>query len=85
MPVRKGGGIIRMSKGLMGVQVNFMVTQLNCSDPPPPPAMKNDRSPKGLLLLQFFDSDVTFEEYKDNFFGDKCLTSDTNFALISYR
>ena len=30
--------------------------------------MKNDRSPKGLLLLQFFDSDVTFEEYKDNFF-----------------
>ena len=45
--------------------------------------MKNDRSPKGLLLLQFFDSDVTFEEYKDNFFGDKCLTSDTNFALLS--
>ena len=71
-----------MSKGLMGDQVNFMVTHLNCSDPPPP-AMKNDRSPKGLLLLQFFDSDVTFEEYKDNFFGDKCLTSDTNFALLS--
>ena len=47
--------------------------------------MKNDRSPEGLLLFPFFEIDVTFEEYKDNFFGDKCFTRDTNFALISYR
>ena len=38
--------------------------------PPPPPAIKSDRSPKGLLLLQFFESYVTFEEYKYNFFDD---------------
>ena len=47
--------------------------------------MKNDRSPEGLLLFPFFEIDVTFEEYKENFFGDKCFTRDTNFALISYR
>ena len=84
MPVRKGGDYKNV-KGPYGGSGKFYGDTTKLLWSPPPPAMKNDRSPKGLLLLQFFDSDVTFEEYKDNFFGDKCLTSDTNFALISYR
>ena len=60
-----------------------MVTQPKCSNPPSP-AIKNDWSPQGLLLLQFFESDVTFEECKYSYFDDNCLTIDTKFALISY-
>lgn len=71
-----------MSKSLMGGSGKFYrdTTKMLQS---PSPAIKNDQFPKGLMLLQFFESYVTFEECKYNFFGNKRSTIDTKFALIS--
>ena len=78
----EGGGLKECQRASWGDRVNFIVTQPKCSNPPPP-AIKNEQFPKGLMLLQFFESYVTFEECKYNFFGNKRSTIDTKFALIS--
>ena len=80
----RGRGLKECQRASWGDRVNFIVTQPKCSNPPPP-VIKNDQFPKGLTLLQFFESYVTFEECKYNFFGNKRSTIDTKFALISQR
>lgn len=51
----------------------------------PLPVINNDCSPKGLLLLLFFENTVMFEKYNYIFSTTNLLAIDTNFALISYR
>ena len=60
-----------------------MVKQPKCTNLPPP-AIQNYQSPKGLLSLQLFESDVSFEEYKCVFFGDKCPFVNQVFPIFMF-
>lgn len=60
-----------------------MVKQPKCTNLPPP-AIKNYQSPKGLLSLQLFESDVSFEEYKCVFFGRQMSFREPSFSVFMF-